>query len=321
MMTRNGLLLCLAMLAFSCHLKAESTAKCLPDQEGSYATLALLVKKPEISNADFYAYWRDIHGVLAARIPGFWTYRQSHLGSEVHSLRHLPESRTGFQNIHGFADVSFCSAEDIQGLAGSAVAELIKHDEQNLFAGSYLYSAHPGDSLTLKTQQQRVQEGKTAPDIRSRFLMLLASNASLEEFKQAVMDSLDFLQHSCDQLWRLRVNFFQPYDANAWPAPNVNHNPDIVMNASVELLLGKETEAVSCLHQHRDHLAAVSPELASTLWQKVYRIESQYDMVVGGRPSLIGLRGLPAVELIERIGAENQSSRELLQVVYGEGND
>ena len=40
-------------------------------------------------------------------------------------------------------------------------------------------------------------------------------------------------------------------------------------------------------------------------------------MVVDGRISEIGLRGLPALELIQRVGADNQRSSAVLEAVFG----
>ena len=40
----------------------------------SVSTIALLQRKDGLSDSLFSRYWRDVHGVLAARIPGFWSY-------------------------------------------------------------------------------------------------------------------------------------------------------------------------------------------------------------------------------------------------------
>jgi uncharacterized protein (TIGR02118 family) len=40
--------------------------------------LYLIRRKPEMSVADFHRYWREVHGAIAARIPGARRYVQSH---------------------------------------------------------------------------------------------------------------------------------------------------------------------------------------------------------------------------------------------------
>jgi uncharacterized protein (TIGR02118 family) len=38
----------------------------------------LIRRKPELSREDFHRYWRDVHGAIAARIPGLRRYVQCH---------------------------------------------------------------------------------------------------------------------------------------------------------------------------------------------------------------------------------------------------
>ena len=73
-----------AALAISPAVAAEGCPA--PGSPGDIATIALIEKKPALDRADFRDYWRDIHGVLAVRIPGFWTYTQYHLGDEIPGL-------------------------------------------------------------------------------------------------------------------------------------------------------------------------------------------------------------------------------------------
>jgi uncharacterized protein (TIGR02118 family) len=38
----------------------------------------LIRRKPSLSREDFHRYWREVHGVIAARIPGLRRYVQCH---------------------------------------------------------------------------------------------------------------------------------------------------------------------------------------------------------------------------------------------------
>jgi uncharacterized protein (TIGR02118 family) len=38
----------------------------------------LIRRKPGMSHADFHRYWREVHGAIAARIPGMRRYVQCH---------------------------------------------------------------------------------------------------------------------------------------------------------------------------------------------------------------------------------------------------
>lgn len=287
--------------------------RCEENRAGPISTIALLGKKSTISADDFSIYWRDIHGTLATRIPGFWSYRQYHIGGEVMNLRRLADdANTSPEELHGFADVSFCSQQDIAGLASSPVAELIKSDEQNVFSYSYLYSATSGNSLTIKDGPEL---SSSAPDSAEESFILLLSKPVQQnsaDFKSRLIARLDRLIDQCAGIARARANFFQPYDAGAWTAPNVNHQPDQVIDASVELSFSQRDAITDCLATIDHHNLAGTGGV-----QLGYKVRDRFSMVESGRPTLIGLRGLPALQLIQRLGADNQTSAPVLQALFG----
>lgn len=307
------------MLALSsAPIRAEDAVpRCVNGSAGPYATLALLRRKPGVSETDFFAYWRDVHGMLATRIPGFWSYRQYHIHGEVMRLRRLPQGYTKpIEPLDGFADVSFCSAEDIAGLASSPQAELIKQDEKNLFASSYLYGAAPGNSLTLYSKMPFAELVGEASNDSLIVLLARGPAESHPAFRQALMKAAQALPEQCQHLQRLRVNIFQPYDADAWPAPEVNHRPAQVLDAAVELQFPDRAKALECLAGSAGFQRG-SGDKAGQRLQLVYSVSRRYPMVVDSQVTLLGWRGLPAIELIQRLGAENQKSEPVLRAVYG----
>ena len=100
-------------------------------------TVALIERKLAISRDLFTRYWRDVHGVMAARIPGFETYTQYHV-----------TPMAGDEPFEGIAIVTYASEEDRQGLANSAVTPHIHRDEQNVFRRALLYNL---DAAALRT--------------------------------------------------------------------------------------------------------------------------------------------------------------------------
>ncbi|MCB1668944.1 MAG: EthD domain-containing protein [Pseudomonadales bacterium] len=317
MKTVNRYFVTLFFLLISFHAPgSEVIPECVEGRAGPYATIALLTKKAELSDADFYAYWRDIHGMLATRIPGFWSYRQYHLDGELTTLRRVPmDDNKSIESIQGFADVSFCSEEAIMGLVASPQAELIKHDEQNVFASSYLYAVSPGDSQTLMTDAPLAELAKDESGYALVMLLAKGEDETLDAFNVSLNTTLKGLPVSCPTLQRLRMNAFQPYNAAAWPAPGVNHRPSQVMHASIEFQFPDRKTALECL-SHTDQFS-LSAKGVQTRLQLVYVAGRRYAMVVDGRISEIGLRGLPALELIQRVGADNQRSSAVLEAVFG----
>lgn len=102
-------------------------------------TIALIERKPSVPRDLFSRYWRDVHGVMAARIPGFDGYTQYHVTP-------LSEGAPPFE---GVAIVTFAKAEDSAGLLTSAVTKHIHRDERNVFRRALLYSLAPGAERVL----------------------------------------------------------------------------------------------------------------------------------------------------------------------------
>jgi hypothetical protein len=105
----------------------------------SLTTIALIERKPSVPRGLFSRYWRDVHGVMAARIPGFDSYTQYHVTP-------LSEGGPAFE---GVAIVTFAQEEDVAGLTTSAVTGHIHRDEQNVFRRALLYSLSAGADRVL----------------------------------------------------------------------------------------------------------------------------------------------------------------------------
>lgn len=97
-------------------------------------TIALIERKPSVARDLFSRYWRDVHGVMAARIPGFSSYTQYHVSP----------AGDGMASFEGVAIVTFAREADTAGLATSEVTRHIHRDEQNVFRRALLYTLAPG---------------------------------------------------------------------------------------------------------------------------------------------------------------------------------
>jgi hypothetical protein len=111
-------------------------------------TVALIERKPSISRDLFTRYWRDVHGVMAARIPGFESYTQHHV---------TPVSENAFP-FEGVAIVRFANEEDAAGLMTSEVTAHIHRDEQNVFRSALLYSLGEGADRVVREAARAADE-------------------------------------------------------------------------------------------------------------------------------------------------------------------
>lgn len=135
--------------------------------------LALLPKKPDISNEQFHRHWREIHAQLALHIKTLKRYVQSH---------RLPQQPVGFSSApyEGVAEVWFDTLETALGLrTNPAYLEGAYRDEPNFIDTSGL--------AFLLTQENVVVPGPSfAKDTRAVKLLALVKRKpgmSVAEFQ------------------------------------------------------------------------------------------------------------------------------------------
>src|SRR5688572_5212605 len=84
--------------------------------------MGLLQKKPDLSAAAFTAHWRNVHGSLAATLPGVRRYHQNHVIDR--QQRGITYAR-GSQNFDGISELWFDDLPSMQSaFSGDLVQEL-----------------------------------------------------------------------------------------------------------------------------------------------------------------------------------------------------
>lgn len=245
----------------------------------------------------FSKYWRDVHGMLATRIPGFCSYVQYHLAA-AHPLAGYGNTPSG-SSLHGIAVVDFDSEEQRGGLANSEVAGLIREDENNLFQNSLLYNLPAGaDALWQLPAAEQSQ-------LNHGFLLLRGGPA----------DSAHMLQQALQRhpdIRRLRRFALERGDAGHWKTPGVDNQ----LSADNQFDLMLHITAEGSLPLEAIELAVQSLP-AAPAQTRLYPVQAAYAMVSNGRPTHLGLRGLDILQTIHAAGADNQLDARLLQCLYG----
>ncbi len=96
-----------------------------------FQRMSVLQKKPGMEQAAFRRHWRQVHGPLAARMPGLQAYRQSHV---VDQQQRVPQMR-GPDEIDGFAQLWF--GDEAAAKAASAAPESKpSYDDLSKFVGA-----------------------------------------------------------------------------------------------------------------------------------------------------------------------------------------
>jgi len=128
-------------------------------------------RRPGMPEDDFRRHWREVHGPLAARLPGLGSYRQNHI---VERLYEDPQSPV--QAIDGISQLSFPSVaamevsdaspeyaackQDIPKFQGGITILVIEADE--VLAGQ----AGPAKLIWVSTRRPSARDG----DLRARWL-------------------------------------------------------------------------------------------------------------------------------------------------------
>jgi hypothetical protein len=289
----------------------------------SVSTIALLSKRDDIPVGLFGAYWRDVHGILAARIPGFDSYIQFHLGSSLHNSLELPKGISTAVSkgarFHGIAEVTFRSEEDRNGLGSSVAAAHIQSDEKYVFKSSLLYNLKPGSSNTyLSSLPDEPDVQPMSSEIGTVFLLLARrSGISHEHLIQCLENTLIKELAAEAGVVKLRMHALASGDPSQWQTPGVDNDrtAENSFDAVLQVTVLSKDGIVKVLNKA---LARIPGELSSALKSvHGYQVRGRYQMVKGGRPTHLGLRGLDVLKTIEAAGASNQLSAPVVETIYG----
>lgn len=286
-------------------------------------TIALLTRKNGLSPELFSAYWRDVHGILAARIPGFEAYTQFHLGRAMQRWLNLPEGVStavpSGARIHGIAEVILNAEEDRAGLASSTVAAHIQGDEQYVFRTSLLYNLAAGASRTHVSRGRAESDATVGTAANATLFLLLGrrKGCSPDEFAASLEAGLIPALAEEEGIRKLRTHALASGDPSLWCTTGVENRqtPATAFDIVLQLTGEPGSRVVELVNQC---LGRISPSQLDTLGKvHAYEVRGRFQMVRGGRPTHLGLRGFSVMNTIAAAGAENQRSTPVLEAIYG----
>lgn len=248
---------------------------------GAVATIALIERKPSISRSLFSRYWRDVHGVMAARIPGFDRYEQNH----VSPMAEAPLS----EPFEGVAVVGFQSEADRASLIESRIASFIHRDEQNVFRRALLYNLGVGDV-------RRIADGGGTAEA----FVAIAAGADVRAIADRIRD---------EGAVRVTLYDLTAGDPSAW------NQTDVDDGGAGRRFVGLVHCAWDDDAARSRGIAAVVAVTNGAV--AAYQLDERHVMVDHGRPTTVGLRGLDAARTIAEAGADNQLEPEVVEAIYG----
>jgi uncharacterized protein (TIGR02118 family) len=249
------------------------------------STIALLERKTSITRNLFSRYWRDVHGVMAARIPGFETYIQHHV------VPLLDVGSTNPEPFEGIATVTYTSEANRLGLIESEITQHIHRDEQNVFRRALLYNLGEGERRDL------IEPGGKGG---TTFFLTIPEGQPYEAAAAALRKG---------GAVTIRLHDLTGGDPGGWNDTDVDDGgAGRLFVAVLEIILANDEATTSAI---RAAVAESGGEIAA------YRADERYVMVEHGRPTPLGFRGLDAVRTIEEAGASNQLDPLVEKAVFG----
>lgn len=259
----------------------------------------------------FADYWRDVLGPLCARLPGVGYYVQHHFSPDhLANLWPLPDGVDRMDvTLDGAAEIGFA---DIDGLKRYAEASpVLFGDVFHLFEHIIAYSLPRGSHTLLDCEADGIPNG---PDRLYR-LHLHLNGGSGDGFRPWLSEWARHLASS-PAVRKLRLHLPEPYD-NAHPSPPSPHGDHRVSDERKDIgvieigfasaLTAREfceSEAYrATIEDQRRYLRSVG----------AFLVTGVYTYVRDGVITTAGLRGSRTAELIERIGAVNQTRDDVTQ--------
>ena len=133
--------------------------------------MGLLQKKPGLSAAEFRAHWRDVHGSLAAKLPGLRRYHQNHVVDR--QQRGITYAR-GSYDFDGISELWFDDLPSMQRAFSSELVPELAADEATFIGDLKLVTA---------IQQPVVPVPKGARLIKRMSTLKRRSDVSPEKFQ------------------------------------------------------------------------------------------------------------------------------------------
>ncbi|NKE60770.1 ethyl tert-butyl ether degradation protein EthD [Lentzea sp. PSKA42] len=268
------------------------------------------------------AYWRDVHGIMFARVPGLWQYRQLRLAANRPDL--FPTVQTisfdapDVAQPHGMPHALFLSEADLAVFGGNPLAqETIPNDAHNFIGRIGALLSPPsgvGRTLVDRINDPAMQGSPPVPTFVLCFVPRTGA-ASVEAFHRYLTEHIARPWSGHPDVMRVRVEPLPPYDLSAMRSPGVPHQwpNDETYLGWIELAV--RTEGVL-----GDLLAGTAAdELAEQVMAvHTYPVREVYTIISAGRPTEVGLRGCPAVQTIIAAGASNQRSEAVLNLLFGD---
>lgn len=273
-------------------------------------------RREGVPHALFDAYWRDVHGPLCARLPGLGFYVQHHLSREhTANLWPLP---TGVEPLNvaldGMVEIGFADLEG-QRLFQKASAILFS-DERNFIGHDVAYEL-PEGAQTLVDRDPNPVPNRLETGYRLHLHLhgrtIAAFESWIHAFATALAADVDII--------KVRLHLPEPYH-NSEPepaAPGVDHRlPSERKRVAILELAWSSRLAAERYFRSEKYAQQTEGFAAHVAALGAFLVTRQCVFIRGGALTTAGLRGSRPAELIEALGAHNQTLEDVTRLFHNQ---
>lgn len=266
-------------------------------------------------------YWRDVHGIMFARAPGLWQYRQLRLAANRPDLwptvQGISFDAPDAAQPQGMGHALFLSEADLIMFGSNPLPKKVIPDDAHNFIGrigALLSAPNSGRTFVDRINDPAMQGHPATPTFALCFVPS-AGAGSAEAFHHYLTEQVAPSWSGHPDVMRLRIELLPPYEQSAMSSPGVPRQWPCKATylGWIELAVRNEGAVADLLAGAPDdeltaHVSAIH----------TYPIREVYTIISTGRPTDVGLRGYPAVQVINAAGAENQRSEAVLNLLFSD---
>lgn len=266
-------------------------------------------------------YWRDVHGLIGARIPGIYQYWQHHLapakGGFWPTVERIDYNCPEEDQFEGLSELTFLSEEDRQGLGTSSAAAILSNDEQNLFERTVIYRTNHGNS---RTYVDGIEDG--VPNGKQDIVKLIVffkkrDDVSVDDFRKYMANSFASSFTKSALVLKLRLHLLEEYDDSLWQPPKVAHDKPLEKQYQAWFEIAfKDRLEMNQFFASEEYSATVEDQSKYIRGIHTFPEREIYTLVYNGKLTLAGQRSYAVAETITKIGAISQLQDEVANFIY-----
>jgi len=277
-------------------------------------------KKPSLPLEVVRRYWRDVHSPAIARRAGIWDYRHYQY-DPVRDDLFAPVSGIDYAcpadaQLMWTSDVRYANDAGLTAFGRSpdeAARALLLADIELIVDRSTTYKSIGANARTwLDVTGVAMPQG---PVPKPQYGLFFRQRGEEAAFRRA-LESLAARWAAAAGVLRLRLSLFDVPDMEAERKagyPVKTHAVEQQYQAWIDLIVDETRHLLPLLGG--DDAQQLAPHVHTL---HAYPVQVVYTSVYAGRPTLVGLRGYPAWDAIEGLGADHQRQATLLEWMYGE---